>query len=212
MYGVKKGHSKMRKWLTVILYVSCIILAFIYRYEILAWLKEDHNLLLSMLAATVLALFPVIPYKLIIGLFGYAYGSLAGALICWSATTLAAAIVYGLVKFMFQNKSMTYLNSISALDKFTGAVQRRPFASVVLARLAPVIPQMAVNIYAGAAGLPFWSYLAATGLGKIPGITLYAFLGGQMFQHPRSAAIAVILYIAVLAAAGFSMRPRSAKL
>ncbi|MFC6649768.1 TVP38/TMEM64 family protein [Paenibacillus rhizoplanae] len=198
----------MRKWLTVILYVSCIILAFIYRYELLAWLREDHPLYLSMLAATVLALFPVLPYKLIIGLFGYAYGSFAGALICWSATTIAAALVYGVVKSMFQSKSLAYLSSISALDRFVSAVQERPFASVVIARLAPIIPQMAVNIYAGAAGLPFWSYLGATALGKIPGIALYAFLGGQMFQHPRSAAIAIIVYIAVLAVAGLSMRRR----
>ncbi|NQX45040.1 VTT domain-containing protein [Paenibacillus tritici] len=199
----------MSKWLTVILYVSCIILAFIYRYDILAWLKEDHNLFWSMLAATVLALFPVLPYKLIIGLFGYAYGSLNGAIICWIATTIAAALVYGFVKYMFQNQSMAYLNNLSVLDKFTAAVQRRPFASVVIARLAPIIPQMAVNIYAGAAGLPFWSYLGATALGKIPGIALYAFLGGQMFQHPRSAALAVIVYLAVLSVAGLSMRPRS---
>jgi uncharacterized membrane protein YdjX (TVP38/TMEM64 family) len=209
MYGDKKGHSKMRKWLMVILYVSCVILAFIYRYDILAWLREDHNLFLSVLAATVLALFPVLPYKLIIGLFGYAYGSAAGAVICWLATTLAAAIIYGIVKYMFKDRTMSYLSSIPALDKFTAAVQRRPFASVVLARLAPVIPQMAVNIYAGAAGLPFWSYLAASAIGKIPGIVLYAFLGGQLFQHPRSSAIAVILYIAVLAAAVYSLRPRS---
>jgi uncharacterized membrane protein YdjX (TVP38/TMEM64 family) len=198
MYGDKKGHSKMRKWLTVILYVSCVTLAFIYRYDILAWLREDHNLFLSVLAATVLALFPVLPY-----------GSAAGAVICWLATTLAAAIIYGIVKYMFKDRTMSYLSSIPALDKFTAAVQRRPFASVVLARLAPVIPQMAVNIYAGAAGLPFWSYLAASAIGKIPGIVLYAFLGGQLFQHPRSSAAAVILYLAVLAAAVYSLRPRS---
>lgn len=199
----------MRKWLTVTLYVSGIILAFIYRYDLLDWLREDHSPLLSLLAATLLALFPVLPYKLIIGLFGYAYGSLAGALICWSATTLAAAIMYGLVKYLFQNQARTYLASVPALEKFTSAVQRRPFASIILARLAPVVPQTAVNIYAGAAGLPFWSYLAASGLGKIPGITLYAYLGGQLFQHPRSAAIAVVLYAAVLLLAGLSLRPRT---
>ncbi|WNS44285.1 VTT domain-containing protein [Paenibacillus sp. MMS20-IR301] len=198
----------MRKWLTVIVYVSCIIPAFIYRYDILAWLKADHYLLLSLLAATVLALFPVLPYKLIISLFGYAYGSLAGAIICWFATNLAAALVYGFVKYLYRDRSISYLKSITVLDKFTAAVQRRPFASVILARLAPVIPQMAVNIYAGAAGLPFWSYLAASAIGKIPGIALYAFLGGQLFEHPRSAAIAIILYAVILAVAGYSLRPR----
>ncbi|MBW4081868.1 TVP38/TMEM64 family protein [Paenibacillus sp. S150] len=199
----------MRKWLTVLLYVSGIALAFIYRYDLLAWLREDHNLFLSLGAATLLAIFPVLPYKLIIGLYGYAYGSLAGALLCWSASTLAGAIIYGIVKYMFQEKASAYLSAVPALDKFTAAVQRRPFAAVVLARLIPVFPQMAVNIYAGAAGLSFWSYLAASGVGKIPGIALYAFLGGQLFKHPRSAGIAILVYVAVLALAVLSLRPRS---
>ncbi|MNC47337.1 SNARE associated Golgi protein [compost metagenome] len=110
---------------------------------------------------------------------------------------------------MFQAKASTYLSSVPALDKFTLAVQRRPFAAVVLARLAPVIPQMAVNIYAGAAGLPFWSYLAASGLGKIPGIALYAFLGGELFEHPRSGLLAILVYIVVLALAVLALRPQS---
>ncbi|MNN85244.1 SNARE associated Golgi protein [compost metagenome] len=88
-------------------------------------------------------------------------------------------------------------------------MQRRPFASIILARLVPVVPQTAVNLYAGAAGLPFWSYLAASGIGKIPGITLYAFLGGQLFDHPRSAVAALALYGTVIVLAGLSLRPRA---
>ncbi|MEK5027060.1 TVP38/TMEM64 family protein [Paenibacillus sp. FSL M7-1046] len=198
----------MRKWLMALLYVAGVILAFIYRNEILGWLREDHNLLLSIGAATLLAFIPVIPYKAVIALFGYAYGSVAGAAICWLATTIAAALVYGIVKYIFQDRAGTYLASIPLLEKFSSAVQRRPFASIVLARLTPVIPQMAVNIYAGVSGLHFWSYLAATGLGKIPGISLYAFLGGQLFLHPKSAVIAILVYVAVIALAVWSLRPR----
>lgn len=198
----------MRKWLSIILYVSGTILAFIYRYDILSWMKEDHNLLISIGIATLLALFPVVPYKAVIGFFGYAYGSFAGALICWVATTLAAAILFGLVKYLFQGQARAYLSSISTLAKFTAGVERRPFASIVLARLVPIIPQTAVNIYAGAANLPFWSYLAASGIGKIPGIALYAFLGDHLFQSPGSAIVAIIVYAAVLILVGFSLRYR----
>lgn len=197
----------MRKWLPAFLYASGVILAFIYRYDILSWLRGDPDLFLSFGAATLLAFFPVLPYKLIIGLFGYVYGSAVGMLLCWGATTIAAAVMYGIVKYIFQDKARTYLASITALDKFTAAVQRRPFASIVLARLVPVIPQTAVNVYAGAAGLPFWGYLAASGLGKIPGIALYAYLGDQMFQHPRSTVIAIAVYASVLIIAGLSLRP-----
>lgn len=199
----------MRKWLVAILYVSGISIAFIYRYNILSWMKQDHNVILSIGTATLLAMFPVVPYKAIIGLYGYAYGSLSGAMICWLATNLAAAIMFGGTKYLFQTKARTYLASVPMLEKFTTAVERRPFASVVLARLAPVIPQTVVNVYAGAAGLPFWSYIAASAIGKIPGIALFAFLGGNVFQHPKSAVIAIIIYAAVLALAGWSLRPPS---
>lgn len=199
----------MRKWFSIILYASGTILAFIYRYEILDWMKEDHNLVSSIGIATLLALFPVVPYKAVIGFYGYAYGSLAGALICWVATSLAASILFGLVRYLFKDQARAYLTSISTLKRFTEAIERRPFASIVLARLVPIIPQTAVNIYAGAAGLPFWSYLLATGIGKIPGIALYAFLGGNLFQHPTSAIIAIAVYITVLIIAGLSLRPRT---
>ncbi|KUP21351.1 VTT domain-containing protein [Paenibacillus sp. DMB5] len=198
----------MRKGLTVLLYVSVIILAFIYRYDLLDWLREDHSPVLSLFAAVLLALFPVLPYKLVIGLFGYVYGGFWAAVICWSATTIAAAAMYGIVKYLFQQRAFTYLASVPALHKFTSAVQRRPFASIVLARLLPVVPQTAVNIYAGAAGLPFWSYLAASGIGKLPGIALYAFLGGGLSGHPGSVIAALALYGTVLAVAGWSLRMR----
>lgn len=199
----------MKKWLSIILYVSGTILAFIYRYDILDWMKEDHNLFISLGFATLLALFPVVPYKAVIGFFGYAYGSFAGAFICWLATNLAAAILFGLVKYLFQDKARAYLASIPALDKFTAGIERRPFASIVLARLLPIIPQTAVNIYAGAVNLPFWSYLAASSVGKIPGIALYAFLGDHLFQRPESAIVAILVYATVLILVGFSLRHRS---
>lgn len=199
----------MKKWLSIILYVSGTILAFIYRYDILDWMKEDHNLFISLGFATLLALFPVVPYKAVIGFFGYAYGSFAGAFICWLATNLAAAILFGLVKYLFHDKARAYLASIPALDKFTAGIERRPFASIVLARLLPIIPQTAVNIYAGAVNLPFWSYLAASSVGKIPGVALYAFLGDHLFQRPESAIVAILVYAAVLILVGFSLRHRS---
>ncbi|MBT2290624.1 TVP38/TMEM64 family protein [Paenibacillus albidus] len=201
----------MSKWLAALLYVSGTIAAFIYRYDILSWMKEDHPLVLLIGTATLLAMFPVVPYKAVISLFGYAYGSVAGAAICWAATTLAAALMFGGVKYLFKDRARAYLASVPSLAKFTEAVERRPFASVILARLAPVIPQTAVNVYAGAAALPFWNFLAATGIGKIPGIALFAFLGGNALQSPASAVAAIFLYLAVLGLAWLGLRSRTFK-
>ncbi|SET59412.1 TVP38/TMEM64 family protein [Paenibacillus sp. NFR01] len=199
----------MKKWLILFIYIGGACTVFLYRTPILGWLQEGRHLPLTAGAAALLALFPVLPYKLVIGLLGYAYGSLTAALICWAASTLASALIYGLVKSAFQQKAKAYLAAVPALGKFTAMVKKRPFLSIVLARLTPIIPQTAVNVYAGVAGLRFWSYLGASALGKIPGISLYAFLGGEMFHHPRSAVMAVAAYGAVLLAAGFALVPRA---
>ncbi|MDT3427428.1 putative membrane protein YdjX (TVP38/TMEM64 family) [Paenibacillus forsythiae] len=196
----------MRKWLLALSYVSGLGAAFMYRYTILDWLGQDGHVPLSILAAAALALFPVVPYKAVIGLFGYVYGSLAGGAMCWLATTAAAALMFGGVKWLWPEKGRAYLSSVPALHKFTSAVRRRPFASVVAARLLPVIPQTAVNVYAAAAGLPFWSFILASGLGKIPGIALFAFLGGNAREHPAAAVIASVLYIAALLLLGVLLK------
>ncbi|MCL6604211.1 MAG: VTT domain-containing protein [Paenibacillus sp.] len=188
----------MRKWLLGTLYVSGMVAAFIYRNNLLDWMRQDHSLILTFLAATLLALFPVVPYKVVISLFGYVYGSVGGAALCWGATTFAAALMFFSVKYLFKGSAKRYLTTTPALDKFKTAVEKRPFASVVLARLVPVIPQAAVNIYAGAAGLPFGSFFLATAIGKIPGIALFSFLGDNLFQHPLSAVTAILIYLSVL--------------
>lgn len=199
----------MRKWLPVLIYAAGIIAAWIYKSDILDWMQNNHSPILSVGVATLLAFFPVVPYKAVISLYGYVYGTLPGALLCWLATTLAAALMFLGVRYWFQGRARTYLSKIKALEKFTAAIERRPFAAVVLARLAPVIPQTAVNVYAGAAGLPFWSFLLASGLGKIPGIALFAYLGGSRLRDPGTAVIAVLLYVTVIGLAAWSMRPRS---
>ncbi|WP_379131815.1 TVP38/TMEM64 family protein [Paenibacillus sp. sgz500958] len=201
----------MRKWLLVALYVSGMAAAFIYRYTLLDWMRHGNNFVLSFAAATLLAMFPVVPYKAVIGLFGYVYGSLGGTLICWMATTLAAVLMFGSFKYLFQDKARRYLEQLPALAKFTYAVEKRPFISIVVARLIPVIPQAAVNAYAGAAGLPFMSFLLATALGKIPGIALFAFLGDNLLQHPGKSAAAIVLYLIVLGLAWLAVRKTSPK-
>lgn len=197
----------MKKWLLPALYLSGLAFAFLYRHPLLGWM-ENSGPAAAFAAATALALFPVVPYKAVIALFGYVYGPLAGAVICWTATTAASALMYGAVRIGFRDQARAYLASVPSLDRFTSALEKRPFAAVVVGRLLPVIPQAAVNVYAAAAGFPFWSFMAATGIGKIPGISLFAFLGGSALSEPWQAVTAVLLYAAVLGAAYLSLKRR----
>lgn len=174
----------MKRWIIPAIYTTALTLAFAYRQEIMDWLGGNPPLYLMILLATLLALFPIAPYKVIIAILGYAYGTVWAATISWFGTTIAAVILYAAVRSLYQEPGRRLLSKYAAVNRFTAVVERRPFQSILLARLLPIIPQMAVNIYAGVASIPFWTYTTASAIGKIPAILLYAWLGSGFADHP----------------------------
>lgn len=189
----------MKKWITPIIYFLTLYLAFIYRNEILAWLKSNDSIPLLLILATLLALFPILPYKAVIAVLGYTYGTFWGASIAWLGTTCAAIIVYAAAATAYREPGRRILAKFRYLESFTSAVESHPFKAIVIARLLPIVPQMAVNIYAGVASIPFWIYTAASGLGKIPAILIYAYLGNGLANNPlRFAIIAVMIMAAAM--------------
>lgn len=174
----------MKRWVIPAIYAAVLALAFTYRAEMMDWLRGDPSLFLMIVLATLLALFPIAPYKVVIAVLGYAYGTIWAAAISWFGTTVAAIILYTMVRALYQENGRRLLGKYAAIEKFTTAIERRPFQAILLARLLPVIPQMAVNIYAGVASIPFWTYTSASAIGKIPAIFLYAWLGSGLAEHP----------------------------
>ncbi|MGG3282573.1 TVP38/TMEM64 family protein [Paenibacillus solani] len=174
----------MKKWILPAFYASLMVIAFVHRYEIMDWLGGNPPFILMILLATLLALFPVAPYKVVIAILGYAYGTVWAAAISWFGTTIAAIILYVIVRTLYREAGRRLIDKYSVIRSFTGAVERRPFQAILLVRMLPIVPQMAVNIYAGVAAIPFWTYAIATGIGKIPAILLYAWLGSGFVDHP----------------------------
>lgn len=185
----------MKKWITPVVYIIALSFAFIYRNEIFSWLESNDSLTLLLILATLLALLPILPYKAVIAVLGYTYGTFWGASIAWLGTTVAAIIIYGAAASVYREPGRTFLSKFRFLDSFTLAVERHPFKAIVIARLLPIVPQMAVNVYAGVAMIPFWTYTAASGLGKIPAIIVYAFLGNGLANNPLQISIAFITFI-----------------
>ncbi|NMO94572.1 VTT domain-containing protein [Paenibacillus lemnae] len=166
----------MKTWLTPILYLTILCLMYYYRIEIFNWLEQDTSLLPVLALSTLFAVFPIVPYKAVIAVLGYVYGGTGGAAAAWFGTTAAAVIVYAAAS-LYKEPGRRLLARYRILDSFSKKAERHPFITILLARMIPVIPQMGINIYAGVTSMPFWLYFAATGLGKIPSLFLYAYLG-----------------------------------
>lgn len=188
------------KWLVPAVYLCVLVIAFIYRQDIFIWLEQSPTFPLMMLLATVFALFPLMPYKAVIAVLGYTYGTMGGAVIAWVATTIAAIVVYAVARVVYRDSGHRLIERYPALASFTKAVQTYPFRAVIIARLLPVIPQTAVNIYAGVAPVPFWTYVIASGIGKIPSILIYAYLGHGLSLNPAlfGTVAAIIILLSTL--------------
>ncbi|MGF7048540.1 putative membrane protein YdjX (TVP38/TMEM64 family) [Paenibacillus sp. DS2015] len=188
----------MKKWLLLLLYVLLLGIAFINKTVIWDWMNRNDSLTLLITMATLFALFPIVPYKLVIATLGYTSGIVWASIISWLGTMLAGVIVYGLVRYAFREQGRRYLAKKPWIQSFTTTIETHPFIAIMIARLLPIVPQMAVNIFAGVASISLWRYTLASGIGKLPGIVLYAYLGENLASSPYTSLSVLAIYLLLL--------------
>ncbi|WP_312886678.1 TVP38/TMEM64 family protein [Paenibacillus foliorum] len=172
-----------------------IIICYIYRNEIVNWLQNgEAPLALIFLIAVGFILFPVIPFKIIIGMLGYFYGSLLGALISWLAASVGSVIIYLLVQVFFQKQGRAYLAKFNRLEKLTLTIEDHPFWTIVFARMIPVLPQSLVNVYSALLSIRLLTYAVASAVGKIPAMLVYAYIGQHLFSGVDKILMAIGIY------------------
>lgn len=189
----------MKLWQTLLIYAAAIICLLIYRQEITDWMMYSRPSYLTMfLLSLCFLLFPVLPFKIIIGMLGFIYGPLIGAAISWAAASTASVIVYLVVRIYFQKKGRAYLAKYKRLEKWTLLMEKNPFLVIFLARIIPVFPQAIVNIYPAFLSINLLTYTAASSLGKIPAMLVFSYLGKNIFSDLSNAFLVIGIYGAFL--------------
>lgn len=84
------------------------------------------------------------------------------------------------------------------MERLTQFSANRPFRTIAICRLIPILPQTAVNIYAGATGLSFFHFILGSLVGKLPAVYIYAYVGSTVEERPLLAAIIAVSYFVVL--------------
>ncbi|OCT13351.1 hypothetical protein A8709_03620 [Paenibacillus pectinilyticus] len=190
----------MKKWYTIGMYLVLIFIVYVFKDEILHWMQYgDAPVLLIFAAALGFILVPVIPYKIVIGMLGFMYGPLLGALISWTAASVASVIVFLLARYLFQKQGRAYLSKYAKLEKLQTAIEKNPFLTILLARLIPVIPQAVVNVIPAITSISVVTFAVASALGKIPAMLLFAFIGSNLFAGTSKLVLSVGVYILFLA-------------
>ncbi|MDF2723569.1 MAG: hypothetical protein K0Q59_3244 [Paenibacillus sp.] len=194
------------------IYAAAVAVLLLYKDELADWMANDRPSVLACFALAVgFATFPVLPYKIIIGMLGFMFGPLVGFLISWTAATTASTVLYLVVRTALRRQGRAYMARFKVTDTVASAMERRPFATILAARLIPMLPQALVNVYPAFLSIKLPTYVAASALGKIPNMLLFAYLGERLFADFRSAMIVLGVYALLLAAVTTLYRLRQPK-
>ncbi|XEC95175.1 TVP38/TMEM64 family protein [Paenibacillus tarimensis] len=172
--------------------VGCLVYA--YGEAILAWLQTSGNVLLVTGAAVVMALFPVIPYPVVGGVIGAAWGPVSGGIVTWTGSTAASLLMFLFFRYGYQTWGIRLLHERKGIGRATELFEQNAFLAILFARLIPIIPSIVVNIYSAVSRVPFTTYAIASALGKIPAMLLFALVGDNMMTAPENIVLTIGTY------------------
>jgi uncharacterized membrane protein YdjX (TVP38/TMEM64 family) len=190
----------IKKVFILVSYALIALLIYLYGESLLHWIREGgaNYLFLTAILATLFALFPIIPYPIIGGVLGAAYGPVLGSLMTWIGSSLASIIMFSFVRYGYQDWGLQLLQRYRSLNKITVLFERNAFMTIFVTRLIPVIPSIIVNIYSALSRVRFLSYAIASSLGKVPSMILFAVVGNSFVNDPSQLMMIAFYYVVFL--------------
>ena len=174
-------------------------LVYFYGDAILVWIRSTDSIMLMMLMAVVMALFPVIPYPVVGGVIGAALGPVIGGIVTWVGSTAASILMFMFIRYGYQEWGDRVLYRYNRLGKVTTMFERNAFLTILFTRLIPFIPSIVINVYAALSKVTFASYSIASALGKIPAMLLFSMVGDHLMTDPSHIIITIGVYGVFLA-------------
>ncbi|GAK10597.1 TVP38/TMEM64 family protein [Geomicrobium sp. JCM 19039] len=186
----------LRKLFVLMILVSLALVALLYGEELALWIDQEgtESIFITAAIATLLSLFPIIPYPIIGGILGAIYGSVLGSFVTWVGSAAASIIMFMFVRYGYQDWGERVLNRYATLARINGLFERNSFMTIFLTRLIPIVPSIIVNIYSALSRVGFWSYAIASSLGKIPSMILFATVGSTIVHNPLGLVYVAVFY------------------
>ncbi len=195
-YKKGQGIRLLRKGLIIGAYIIAATALFVYRDPIIAWMKADTVWYLDIVtwfAGLLIAFVPAIPYGIVAVIFGAKYGTLIGAAINVIISVLAAMMLFTLVRAVFSKEGRRKTANLKGLAVLAAYSERNAFFAVLFARLLPIIPAQAINIFAAITRMSWKPYLFATVVGKIPFVLFVTIIGDRFINTSDIKSIIVLI-------------------
>lgn len=118
------------------------------------------------------------PSSIMTPLAAVLFGPVMGWIYTYVGENLSATVAFYTARFFGRN--FIKENENSFIKKYDEKLRCCGFETVLMLRLIPLFPFDFVNYASGLSAIRYRSYIGATLLGVIPGLTAYIFLGGSL--------------------------------
>jgi uncharacterized membrane protein YdjX (TVP38/TMEM64 family) len=182
----------MKQFFTVLLILIIVIAAYSQKELMINIIESGEAIafFISILFVAVLVLFPVIPYAVLAGLLGSIFGVWLGTVISLLGITIGTLAMFKMARYGFQNWAQKTLQKYSKVKEFESYFEKNAFLGILLVRLIPVVPSPVVNILCGICMIPWYIFLSASLLGKLPAVIIFTF-AGSVFEHNKILAFSI---------------------
>ncbi len=144
------------------------------------------------------------PKALLTATGGALFGLAAGAGLSLSAALVGAVIAFGLGRLLGRETVNRLIRG--RLARVDELLSDRGLSAVLLVRLVPLVPYIAINYAAGLSGVAFRHYALGSALGMVPGSLAYAALGAYGTNPWGLAAAGSALIVLAVGGSWFARR------
>ena len=134
------------------------------------------------------------PTSIMTPLAAVLFGPVMGWIFTYVGENLSATVAFFTARYFGRN--FVKENENSFMQKYDEKLRCCGFETVLMLRLIPLFPFDFVNYVSGLSAIKYRSYISATVLGVIPGLTAYIFLGGSI-ANPYLLVPTMILFVII---------------
>ena len=149
-------------------------------------------------AVFVASMFPFIPLPVLYGVVGYSLPVGTALALTIFGSLLGTFTFFLLIRYLFPERAGTYMMKHRTARRLFERMQTNGFQIVLIARLIPIVPSIAVNLVSAVTPVSSLVFLTATALGKLPLIVIYTVAGNQINLYTGETLIVLIIYTCVL--------------
>ncbi|PLT35580.1 TVP38/TMEM64 family protein [Bacillus sp. V5-8f] len=184
----------MKQLLTLITAIIIIVIGFTQKEPLLQLIESGGFIAypVSILLVALLVFFPVLPYPVLAGMIGAVFGLAKGIGLSLAGIFIGTLMMFFLARYGYQSWVQKKLDKYPKVKEYECLFESNAFFSILIARLIPVIPSPLVNILSGLSRVSWYTFVAATILGKAPAVFVFT-AAGTIFENNKW--LSIIIYL-----------------